>query len=58
MDAIEDEFDESDEEGLANSLKARFQGSGRSLRDELTELGREDPAAAAHVLQNWIEEAA
>jgi flagellar M-ring protein FliF len=53
-----DTADEDDEDDLANSLKARFQSSGRSLRDELTELVREDPDAAANVLQNWIGEAA
>jgi len=52
-DADEDEVDE-----LGNSLRGRFSGSGRSLRDELTELVREDPDAAASVLQNWITEAA
>ena len=52
--------EEGDEEGedAANSLRARFQHSGRSLRDELTELVREDPDAAASVLQNWIGDAA
>ncbi len=50
--------EEMDEEDLANSLKARFQHSGRSLREELTELVREDPDAAANVLQNWIGDAA
>lgn len=51
--------DEEDEESVAfgNSLRGRFQSSGRGLRDELTELVREDPDAAASVLQNWITEA-
>jgi flagellar M-ring protein FliF len=48
--------DENDENG--NSLKARFQHSGRSLRDELSELVKEDLDAAANVLQNWIGDAA
>ncbi|MDA1053679.1 MAG: hypothetical protein O3C40_24790 [Planctomycetota bacterium] len=55
-----DEDDDEDKESAAfgNSLRGRFQSSGRSLRDELTELVREDPDAAASVLQNWITEAA
>jgi flagellar M-ring protein FliF len=47
---------EDDGDMLANSLKARFNTTSRSLRDELTELVREDPGAAASVLQNWIGE--
>ena len=56
----EDEDADEDEEGEAfsNSLRGRFHSSGRSLRDELTELVREDPDAAASVLQNWITEPA
>lgn len=54
----EDPMEAADEIDVANSLKARFQHSGRSLRDELTELVREDPDAAANVLQNWIGDAA
>jgi flagellar biosynthesis/type III secretory pathway M-ring protein FliF/YscJ len=54
-----DENDEDNEGGeFANSLRGRFHASGRSLRDELTELVRDDPDAAANVLQNWITEAA
>ena len=49
---------EEEDEGNPNSLKARFQTSGRSLRDELTELVREDPDAAANVLKNWIGDVA
>jgi flagellar M-ring protein FliF len=52
----DDEEEETDEFG--NSLRGRFNTAGRSLRDELTELVREDPDAAASVLQNWISEAA
>lgn len=56
----ENEDDEESEESVAfgNSLRGRSKTSGRSLRDELTELVREDPDAAASVLQNWITEAA
>ena len=57
LDANEEEED-GVEADFSNSLKARFQNSGRSLRDELTELVREDPDAAANVLQNWIGDAA
>ena len=54
-----DEVEPEDEVlAAANSLRQRFQGSGRNLRDELTELVREDPEAAASVLQSWIGDAA
>ncbi len=36
----------------------RFQIVGRNLRDELAEMVRDDPEAAANVLQNWIGDAA
>jgi flagellar M-ring protein FliF len=52
----EEAGDEADE--VENSLKARFKASGRNLRDDLTELVREDPDAAANVLQAWIGDAA
>lgn len=45
-------------EAVANSLKRKFQGSGRGLREELTELVREDPDSAANVLKLWISDAA
>lgn len=32
----------------------RFQGTGRSLRDELAELVQEDPDTAANILKAWI----
>jgi flagellar M-ring protein FliF len=51
----EEEMDESD---LSNSLRDKGQHTGRSLRDELTELVHEDPDAAANVLANWIGDAA
>ena len=60
--ALEDQADDAAEfegdDDIANSLKGRFQGSGRSLRDELCEVVREDVDAAANVLQNWIGEPA
>jgi hypothetical protein len=55
-DADHEDETGDDEDTLANSLKARFKTTSRSLRDELTELVREDPGAAASVLQNWIGE--
>jgi len=55
-DGLDD--DDMDETYTVNSLRARFQQSGRSLRDELTELVHEDPDAAASVLANWIGDAA
>ncbi len=53
----EQEDEDEDSDALSNSLRGRFHTSGRSLRDELTELVREDPDGAASVLQNWITEA-
>jgi flagellar M-ring protein FliF len=35
----------------------RFQGSGRSLRDELSDLVKEDPNVAANILKSWISHA-
>jgi flagellar M-ring protein FliF len=50
--------DLEEEELLTNSLKERFSTTpSRSLREELTELVREDPAAAASVLEIWIGDA-
>lgn len=48
----DDEEDEDEEEQL--SLKDRFQQTGPNLRDELTEMVKEDPDAAATVLSAWI----
>lgn len=41
------------DEATAPRLR-RFTGTGRSLRDELTDLVNEDPEAAANVLRTWI----
>ena len=41
------------EEEIADRL-GRFSGSGRSLRDEVSELVTEDPEAAANILKTWI----
>ena len=54
----EDEQEGEDLGDFGNSLRGRFQTSGRSLREELTELVRDDPDAAANVIQNWMREAA
>ena len=58
LSAAEQEAAEESSEVMANSLKRKFQAGGRSLRDELTELVREDPDAAANVLKLWISDAA
>jgi len=52
------EGEEVEEAELGNSLRGRFKSAKRGLREELAELVREDPAAAANVLQSWISEAA
>jgi flagellar M-ring protein FliF len=60
-EALEQEelaLSDGEEETAANTLKKRFQSTGRGLRDELTELVREDPDAAASVLKLWISNAA
>ena len=44
---------EEDAELAAGRLKRKF-GSGPSLRDELTELVKDDPDAAANILRAWI----
>jgi flagellar M-ring protein FliF len=43
----------ADPEGKSSRLKRRL-GSGQSLRDELAEMVREDPDAAASILRTWI----
>ena len=55
-DGLDD--DEMDETDVGNSLREKGHHTGRSLRDELTELVHDDPDAAASVLANWIGEAA
>ena len=49
----EEEGEESAEEAALKRL-GRFSGHGPSLKDELTELVKEDPDAAASILRNWI----
>ncbi|MBP89649.1 MAG: hypothetical protein CMJ64_23560 [Planctomycetaceae bacterium] len=57
-DDAEDAEEGQDLGEFGNSLRGRFESSGRSLREELTELVRDDPDAAANVIQNWMREAA
>jgi flagellar M-ring protein FliF len=38
----------------ARRLRRMSGGSGPSLRDELSELVKEDPDSAANVLRSWI----
>jgi len=45
--------EEEEEEAMIKRL-GRFGGSGRSLRDDLSELVQEDPDAAANILRTWI----
>lgn len=45
--------EESAEEAVLKRL-GRFTGSGKSLRDELSELVQEDTEAAANILKTWI----
>lgn len=49
----DEEEDESPAPPAAKRL-SRFSGSGRSLRDELSEIVQEDPDAAANILRTWI----
>ncbi len=51
--AAGEEEDDSPEEAALNRL-GRFTGSGRSLRDELSELIQEDTDSAANILRTWI----
>ena len=55
----EDEVDEEAKEEAINSLlQRRLKTSGGSLRDELVDIVRHDPDAAANVLRSWIGDAA
>ena len=54
MLAITPPPDESQESGGAKSRLLRRSTSGPSLRDDLVELVREDPDAAASILKGWI----
>ncbi len=50
------EPEESDREAAATVVNrlARFNKTGRSLRDELSDLVQENPDAAANILKSWI----
>ena len=48
-----DEADREAEAAVVNRL-SRFNKTGRSLHDELSELVQEDPDAAANILRSWI----
>jgi flagellar M-ring protein FliF len=49
-----DQEDETSEQEAAQRQFQRFDGSGVSLRDELSDLVTEDPDTAANILRNWI----
>ena len=51
----ESEEEEAVDDGVTR-LKRRFQ-SGHSLKDDLSEMVKEDPDAAATILSNWISSA-
>ncbi len=52
---LEEERDNDDEEAVATAPRLRRRSkSGPSLRDELVDIVREDPDAAANILRNWI----
>ncbi len=55
----EGEASEEDREAAAAAARrlSRFATTGRSLRDELSELVQEDPDAAANILKAWIGQA-
>ena len=50
--------EEEDEEEPQVILQRKGESSGMSLRDELINMVREDPDAAANVLRTWIGDAA
>lgn len=55
--AVSEGDESADEEGQP-ARKRRFRSTGSSLRDELTDMVKEDPNAAINVLRNWIGDAA
>ena len=52
----EPEESDGDDESQAPRLKRRI-SKGPSLKDDLSELVREDPDAAADILRSWISSA-
>ena len=55
---VEEEVESEDEAEPAKVLRRRFEMSGPNLKQELQELVKEDPDAAATILRNWIGDAA
>jgi flagellar M-ring protein FliF len=49
-----DESEPAAAETAAQKRLRRFHGSGKSLRDELSDLVKEDPDVAANILKSWI----
>jgi flagellar M-ring protein FliF len=43
-------------QAVATRRLRRFQGTGRSLVDELSELVQEDPDVAANILKSWVSQ--
>ena len=57
--AADDAHEESENEPASVKMpRRRFKSSGPTLRDELREIVKEDPDAAATVLRAWIGDAA
>jgi flagellar M-ring protein FliF len=50
--------DDGDSDGASSHEKRRFKVTGPNVRDELADMVREDPDAAASILRNWIGDAA
>ena len=46
--------EEPEQPAAAPRLRRRRSKGGPSLRDELVEIVRDDPDAAANILRNWI----
>jgi flagellar M-ring protein FliF len=55
--SMENDTVETDAAAAVANRLARFNTTGRSLRDELSELVQEDPDAAANILKSWIGQA-
>ena len=54
----EEQPGETVEQAQQRKLRARRAAGGPSLRDELVEMVKEDPDAAANILRSWIGDAA
>jgi flagellar M-ring protein FliF len=55
---VEPEHEEEEDDQPEKMLRRRFEMSGPNLKQELQELVKEDPDAAATILRNWIGDAA